>query len=103
MKHAITFLTAFLLAAPTSASWVLEPHITGYKDGGGSEGVTPWGTPAVYARYSQGITLGVPEPRVQINRTGQSSDPLPPVPLPGAAWLFLSGLIGLGGLSRRRK
>lgn len=30
-------------------------------------------------------------------------DPVPPVPLPAAAWMLLAGLVGLAGLSRAKK
>jgi hypothetical protein len=35
--------------------------------------------------------------------TGNGTTPPPPVPLPAAVWLFGSGLMGLVGISRRRK
>jgi hypothetical protein len=87
------------------------PQIVGYKDGGGGEGVTPNGDSAMYARYQGSTFLLVQANRVIAThrtdlKTGgraspKPSSPLTPVPIPGAVWLFASGLLGLGLLSRR--
>jgi len=45
---------------------------------------------------------GVARPAAGNAGAGQQPVPLSPVPLPGAAWLFLTGYLGLLGLNRRK-
>lgn len=96
----------FVSASSAEVHLSLGPHITGYKDGGGGEGVAPGGGSANYARYANGPSL------LFINKDRGTSLDVPrknrhkqltPVPVPAAAWLFGSGLLGLGFLSRRRR
>ena len=92
-------LTTYTIVTDRAPVWGVFYAKDG-KDGGVA--VTAWSNALNYDNYQTSMTLTETDFIVRPDGVGSGVNGNP-VPVPGAAWLLGSGLLGLAGLGRRKK